>query len=87
MPKQILEFKIEISGNNDSKLESRKLELLQLLAKAISGVQLHTDQYDAAGNRVTLKTSFASNLDLFKELPNNLKDIKEKTKINFQDSK
>lgn len=71
MAKQILELRIELTGINDSNIENRKLDLLTGIAKILKEVQSNSRQYDGSGS-VTVKSSFASNLDLFKELPNSL---------------
>jgi len=74
--KQSLELRIEISGTIEADLENRKLDLLTGIAKALKEVQSNSRQYDGSG-RVTIKSSFASNLDLFKELPNSLQNENE----------
>lgn len=77
MAKQILEIRIEFSGCGEAELESRKLNLLAELSKIIIGVQSNSRQYDGT-NKVTIKSLFASNIDMFKELPNSLHETENK---------
>jgi len=71
--KQSIEFRVVLTGSSDSTLERRKLELLTSIAAAVKLVQENTNKSDTYP--ATLKTSFASNVDLFNDLPNSLKDI------------
>lgn len=67
MPSQILQFHIEILGIDNATVEQRKLDLLKSLADAIKHIQNSSIQYDH--KQIYIKSSFASNLELFEKFP------------------
>lgn len=78
MPKQSLELRIELSGTSESNVENRKMDLLIAFAQAVKSVRDNSIKFDS--HSVTINSSFASNLDLFKNLPHSLKDL-DKNKL------
>jgi hypothetical protein len=87
MAKQSLELRIEFSSSSEQNIEMRKLELLASIASVIRTVQENSrkgDSTNSYSNIVTLKSSFASNLDLFTELPNSLE--KRETQFNTKEN-
>ncbi len=82
MAKQSLEIRIELNSTSESNIESRKMDLLIAFANAIKNVRDNSVKYDH--NSVTITSSFASNIDLFKNLPNSLKDLVKDDKTNEQ---